>query len=102
MPRGGLNPDGTRRGGQKTRLVEQKDTGTARGHGDVDALNPLDYLLLVMRSPDSSPQERLQAARDAARTSIVGSAALIFTPTSADSTGSLPDEWAADMSPTQC
>jgi hypothetical protein len=34
--------------------------------GTGEALSPLDYLLLVMRSPEFSPQERLHAARGAA------------------------------------
>jgi hypothetical protein len=72
MPRGGLMPDGSRRGGRRPgsknlktlareadakRQIEAIESGQAQ--------DPLDHLLQSMRDPLRSPQERDQAAAHA-------------------------------------
>jgi hypothetical protein len=69
MPRGGLNPDGTRRGGRKrgslnqktlARLADKKRQIEAIESGE--AVGPLDHLLASMNDPLRTPQDRDHAA----------------------------------------
>jgi hypothetical protein len=60
-PKGGARPGAGRKPGKASRKTAEQVAKASEG-----GITPLDYLLSVMRAPESEPRERLVAAQAAA------------------------------------
>src|SRR6516165_6838604 len=73
MPRGGLNPDGTRRGGRKPGSLNRKtiarrerQEAMAKEIAGGAVPDPAGYAACIWNDPTSTKAERMQAWKDAA------------------------------------